>query len=292
MLSNTIDRRIRASPNPSHVLKVLDKKRRDVLNKVYMTQITEALCFGGFEELDGRGLQITHVSAKNNNIVEVFWVANESEDLIQMQSILSSLSGKIAYQLTFSGVVGHTPEIVFIRDTISLRTEEIQRLLEKLEHEMRLEDDRREVDEDETKVRDEPKLIMEAGLPKMRMDTLGLPYDRILNRIRDSKVKSYPLQVPVPPTQEEFQNSLATSKKLSNSVIKKHQSKRELQKFISLYQKSELCSSARRTREREVNLFCAEGYDDEDDLHNEDEAEFDCDLDTEIKPKLKLQVKI
>lgn len=39
----------------------MDKKRAMVLNKMYMKNVSEALSFGGFEEILDKGIQITRV---------------------------------------------------------------------------------------------------------------------------------------------------------------------------------------------------------------------------------------
>lgn len=84
-------------------------------------------------------------------------------------------------------------------------------------------------------------------------------------QIKEAKSKSYPLQLSVPPTQEEFNNSIASS--FENSVVStqdQFKQKKELKKFMTLYKKSALCSSNRKVQLRE-NRFEHEYEDNYDD---------------------------
>lgn len=89
-------------------------------------------------------------------------------------------------------------------------------------------------------------------------------YVMFLFQIKEASKNSYPVKVPVPPTTEEFNNILLGNNDTSESPEAQMQKKKELRRFINLYQKSALNSS---TRKRNLQGRC------DDIFYPEDAAE-------------------
>lgn len=232
-----------------------------------MQNVTQALSFGGFTELADKGLQITHVAVKNTGIVEVFWTASENEDPVQIQDILSRIAGQVRNHLMYASMMGNVPSIVFKRDLTDIFLHETLEGLNKISRELQALEKNIPMESVEEIQETAP------AAPLMRMDTLGLPHDKIYRRIKEAKKNSYPLQPPVPPTIEEFNESLQNyTESHKQSPEDQIMQKKELRKFIAMYQKSPLNSSTRINNCRDrSNVFYYE--DDEDDYEEEVEEE-------------------
>lgn len=52
---------------------------------------------------------------KNAGTVEVYWLANENENHIEIQNMLTNLAGQVASKLMYANTMGYVPRIVFKR---------------------------------------------------------------------------------------------------------------------------------------------------------------------------------
>ena len=52
---------------------------------------------------------------KDNIGVEVFWVAADNENPVEVQNILTSIAGKVRQNLTYANMMGNVPQIKFKR---------------------------------------------------------------------------------------------------------------------------------------------------------------------------------
>ncbi|XP_034246491.1 uncharacterized protein LOC117648218 [Thrips palmi] len=268
LLSEKLERKIQDAPQAKSTFKLLDKKRSAVLSNLYMQNVSQILAFGGFRELEGKGIQLTHVAVKNTGFVEVFWTASENEDPLQIEDILSSISSKVRNQLMYGSMLGNVPHIIFKRDLSAVNMNDTMQVLHKISLEMEA---MKKNAKSANLSLESTDAEIEPVAPLMRMDALGLPHDKIYRRIKEAKKHSYPLQVPEPPTPEEFNNLVQPdmgSKALSpDDQIRK---RKELRKFITLYQKSTLNSSTRKKnlQDRSNNIFYYE------DTENDESEEY------------------
>ena len=106
-------------------------------------------------------------------------------------------------------------------------------------------------------------------------------YFTVLFQIKESKRKSYPIKVPIPPTKEEFENSVASNFEATEiSIEDQFKQRKELKKFMSLYKKSALFSSNRKAHlqnndfENEYSNQDSEDYNDENMTVNNFEEEW------------------
>lgn len=248
LLSNKLERKIRDSGSKP-AIKILDNKRIGALNKMYMVNISEVLALGDFPDIMDKGIEITRVSVRDTSTVEVFWLADENQDQIEVQNLLTSVAGKVANKLMYANMLGHVPTIKFIRDLSAVNFEETKKLLDKIALQNSLREKNQENSEDSNPI-DEDIEDIEPPPPVMTTNVLGLPHDRIYRRILEAKKRCYPLQIPKPPTTQEFENSHQQSQSENKAVEEKFKQKKALKKFIVQYQKSALRSGARVQHQR------------------------------------------
>lgn len=165
-------------------------RRVHVLNKLFMTHITDLLSTGeASEAILGRGLEVSHVKvAADFNYVNVFWRAKGSagED-DEMETILRRAAGNIRHELSQLRLMGEVPRVNFVRDRQRSSYAEVQDLLERADYG----DDFVPTSWAQLRHDLSPhSLQFDHVLPEMRHDVLGLNQADIMDRIRRTMSKS------------------------------------------------------------------------------------------------------
>ncbi|KAH8418913.1 hypothetical protein KR222_004442, partial [Zaprionus bogoriensis] len=183
-----------------------NSRRMSVLNKLFMTHITDLLATGeGSESILGRGMQVTRVKISSDfACINVYWLGSgdgSSDALLEEQ--LQRASGLLRHELSQLRLMGEVPRIKFVRDRTGCNLNNVESILRTLNL------SRPELDEEENEASRRQsydlaqtarqELYGNAGyqpavgdaIPEMRQDVLGLDHrlimDKILTKMRKSK---------------------------------------------------------------------------------------------------------
>lgn len=113
-----------------------DTRRTTVLNKLFMTHITDFLCTDSHFDLMNKGLEVTHVKVQPNlKYVNVYWTVSTmvKEEDRPPDEILTKCAMTLKNQLSKLKVMSSVPKIRFIRNTQIEQINEVYRRLEKLD---------------------------------------------------------------------------------------------------------------------------------------------------------------
>lgn len=94
-------------------------RRVSVLNKLFMTHITDLLATGqASQKLLGKGLQITRVKVTPNfQFCNVFWLAKcDIKDESELEQELQKAGGLLRHELSQLRLMGEVPRIHFVKD--------------------------------------------------------------------------------------------------------------------------------------------------------------------------------
>ncbi|KAH8238599.1 hypothetical protein KR032_011255, partial [Drosophila birchii] len=122
----------------SHSRAHLDSRRMSVLNKMFMTTITDFLATGDGDaarSIVGRGLQVSHVKITSDfSQINVYWScgssANQADTVLEEE--LSRCSGQLQHELSQLNLMGEVPRIKFVRDKTSANLCQVQEILARL----------------------------------------------------------------------------------------------------------------------------------------------------------------
>lgn len=203
-------------------------RRITVLNKLFMTHITDLLATGEVsEKLLGKGLQISRVKISQDfAYVNVYWITTGDvhKDILLEQELHRS-SGQLRHELSQLGLMGVVPRIKFVKDKIMSNIGQVEALLrnmdfgENQENPEEQEDylknstdivkcefygnkvsaEHKEPPNTQEKENSDQSLTVKQ-LPEMRHDVLGLDHKgimlKILTKMRKSKQQweNYQLQ--------------------------------------------------------------------------------------------------
>lgn len=197
------------SPGSKH-----NTRRMSVLNKLFMTHITDLLATGeAAESILGRGMQVSRVKISSDfACVNVYWLG--SGDVFNdatLEAELQRTSGQLRHELSQLRLMGEVPRIKFVRDKTGSNINNVEGILRTLN--LSTPDDE---DDDEQQqqpaghggydvaqtARQEfygnaaaPAAVSidssSEAMPEMRQDVLGLDHrlimDKILTKMRKSK---------------------------------------------------------------------------------------------------------
>nr|CAD7196122.1 unnamed protein product [Timema douglasi] len=91
-------------------------RRIAVLNKVFMRHITDIMATGeDSKEIAGRGIEVSRVSADFSHL-SVYWLAQNSKEDNEIESILKCLAGKLRHELSQLQIIGMVPKVDFVKD--------------------------------------------------------------------------------------------------------------------------------------------------------------------------------
>ncbi|KAH8356219.1 hypothetical protein KR200_008290 [Drosophila serrata] len=122
----------------SHSRAHLDSRRMSVLNKMFMTTITDFLATGDGDaarSIVGRGLQVSHVKITSDfSQINVYWSCGSSAEKANpmLEEELSRCSGQLQHELSQLKLMGEVPRIKFVRDKTSANLCQVQEILARL----------------------------------------------------------------------------------------------------------------------------------------------------------------
>ncbi|XP_046744241.1 uncharacterized protein LOC124410140 [Diprion similis] len=294
------------SSNPQTLLKprvpYQNKRRNDVLNKLFMKHITDLLTTGEVTpDIVVQGVEISRVSVTPDfNKVNVFWYAKDGAESDELtEQTLHRAEGPLRHELSQLRVMGVVPMIKFVKDRQYIKiievdqrlkvadfgegfvpTDPAQRLktIPVLDVELpskvwseieKLEENTQEIEEQFT----------EDPLPAMRNDVLGLDQALIMAKVKGSLDKSRVafnnrcLNIPNPVSEEVQESSKVTeylSVKQKNAAFSAFLSKRQIDEKI----RKKIKKSRNLNREEELSFFDKPRIvDDDDDFLDDNEQE-------------------
>ncbi|EDW08066.1 uncharacterized protein LOC6586329 [Drosophila mojavensis] len=180
-------------------------RRMSVLNKLFMTHITDLLATGqAAESILGRGLQVSRVKICSDfSCINVYWLGSD----ISLEADLQRCSGQLRHELSQLRLMGEVPRIKFVRDKSGSSINNVEGILRSLNLSKPVE---YELDGQGMQVEQQLKHSFDAAqtmrqefygnaatlspttqLSEMRHDVLGLDHrlimDKILVKMRKSK---------------------------------------------------------------------------------------------------------
>ncbi|KAH8387158.1 hypothetical protein KR093_005067, partial [Drosophila rubida] len=180
-------------------------RRVAVLNKLFMTHITDLLATGeAAETILGRGLQVTRVKISSDfSCVNVYWMGNDA----QLETELQRCSGQLRHELSQLRLMGEVPRIKFVRDRSGSNITQVEGILRTLNLQPAAETEEEQTPELAQQVDDPHYDVAQTtrrefygqaattttttATPEMRHDVLGLDHslimDKILGKMRKSK---------------------------------------------------------------------------------------------------------
>ncbi|XP_064556058.1 putative ribosome-binding factor A, mitochondrial [Drosophila montana] len=186
------------SPGSKH-----NTRRMSVLNKLFMTHITDLLATGeAAESILGRGLQVSRVKISSDfTCINVYWLGSgELHNDAELDANLSRCSGQLRHELSQLRLMGEVPRIKFVRDKTGsninsvegiLRTLNLRKPAEAEDGEQHPTYDTAQTARQEFYGTAAPSPQVTAAMPEMRHDVLGLDHrlimDKILTKMRKSK---------------------------------------------------------------------------------------------------------
>lgn len=191
------------SPGSKH-----NTRRMSVLNKLFMTHITDLLATGDAAEcILGRGMQVSRVKISSDfACINVYWLGRgDVHNDAALEAALQRASGQLRHELSQLRLMGEVPRIRFVRDKTGSNINNVEGILRTLnlssaeakDADCERDEMRHGYDVAQT-VRHEfygncvaDPLPCSEAMPEMRHDVLGLDHrlimDKILTKMRKSK---------------------------------------------------------------------------------------------------------
>jgi len=169
-------------------------RRMSVLNKVFMTNITDILATGAVaDSIVGQGVQISYVKITSDfSRINVYWMGKDGSTNDVLEDKLNRLSGKLQHELSQLHLMGEVPRIKFVRDKTSSGLYQVQEVLSKLDiqnkHSSSSPNSHTEPEEIDVQ---SCQAASDTEWPEMRQDFLSFNQssvmDKILGKMRKSK---------------------------------------------------------------------------------------------------------
>lgn len=186
-----------------------DTRRTTVLNKLFMTHITDLLCNDAHYHLMNRGLEVTHVKVQPNlKYINVFWTTSATVKEADRPSdeLLTRCAMTLKHQLSRLHLMTSVPTVRFIRNTQIENINEVYRRLDKLDLEEKpyipwheelvnskygesaetiaalAAEKKGKIDGDVVESEEE-EVQLDADLPVMINNTFGLDHTKMMNSV-------------------------------------------------------------------------------------------------------------
>lgn len=177
------------------------KRRSNMLNKLYMRNITDIMATGDMaEKLLGYGIQVSKVNMTPDfNIVNVYWFTKGPHKDEEIDRLLKKTAGFIKHELSQLNVFGMIPHIAFVKDATLAKTMEVEKILGQIDFgdNYKLTDKAAELKQDlELQVELSPTIAekikkleeiciesSEIDLPEMKNNVFGLDRTDIFNKV-------------------------------------------------------------------------------------------------------------
>ncbi|XP_017082002.1 putative ribosome-binding factor A, mitochondrial [Drosophila eugracilis] len=176
-----------------HSHKTSDNNRRmSVLNKVFMTNITDILATGGVaDSIMGQGVQISYVKITSDfSRINVYWIGKDGGTTVELEDKLNGLSGKLQHELSQLHLMGEVPRIKFVRDKTSSGLYQVQEVLSKLDQQYKNSSPNSHTEPSKIEL-ESSETASDIEWPEMRQDFLSFNQssvmDKILSKMRKSK---------------------------------------------------------------------------------------------------------
>lgn len=267
----------------------LSMRRTTVLNKMFMTHISELIASGpAGQELSGLGLEITRIKVcQNYHGVNIFWTATAPCDFDYVEEKLASIKDAVRHDLHQMQVMGIVPHLTFVRDHELTYSQELSILFEKADYG---DDYQPSYGRSKTMTDFQTQVGMnkeendnESSVIPMRHDVFGLDHALIMGRVKQAMNKSKQAwthfeQKQSPPTTSKpftFNTSFESireeqkSEKQSKDVLKEFLDKRRIERKIRRKKETELDAKLMLAHEDWINANYAR-------VEDEDEDEDDC----------------
>ncbi|XP_016983551.1 putative ribosome-binding factor A, mitochondrial [Drosophila rhopaloa] len=110
-------------------------RRMSVLNKVFMTNITDILANGAVaDSIVGQGVQISYVRITSDfTRINVYWLGKDGRGNEELEDKLNRLSGQLQHELSQLHLMGEVPRIKFVHDKTSSGLYHVQEVLSKID---------------------------------------------------------------------------------------------------------------------------------------------------------------
>lgn len=188
------------SPGSKH-----NTRRMSVLNKLFMTHITDLLATGeSAESILGRGMQVSRVKISSDfACVNVYWLGTgDVHSDASLEAELQRTSGQLRHELSQLRLMGEVPRIKFVRDKTGSNINNVEGILRTLN--LNKPEGEEEEQEGSDPSYDMAQTVRQEfygnaaaaaapteAMPEMRHDVLGLDHrlimDKILTKMRKSK---------------------------------------------------------------------------------------------------------
>ncbi|KAH8420210.1 hypothetical protein KR009_007318, partial [Drosophila setifemur] len=164
-----------------------NNRRMSVLNKLFMTNITDLLATGTSDSIVGQGMQVSHVNITSDfSHINVYWVAHKDGEASQeLEEELHRYSGQLQHELSQLRLMGKVPRIRFVRDKNGMSLNQVQELLAKIDRKGIKEVAEEPCAEFDTKAAT-PAVV---NWPEMRQDVLNLNQRTVMTRINNKMRK-------------------------------------------------------------------------------------------------------
>lgn len=237
-------------------------RRMSVLNKLFMTHITDLLATGeAAETILGRGLQVSRVKITSDfSCVNVYWLGNgELHNDATLELELQRSSGHLRHELSQLRLMGNVPRIKFVRDKTGSNINTVEGILRSLN----LKPIQKEEEEQEKEQGDTPFDVAQTArrefygnvaaspptaVPQMRHDVLGLDHrlimDKILTKMRKSKQAWEQHQ------QQQSLEETSTSASESSEFLRLQRQKSAISEAEASHNKFEAFLAKRRERKQ------------------------------------------
>lgn len=190
------------SPGSKH-----NTRRMSVLNKLFMTHITDLLATGeSAESILGRGMQVSRVKISSDfACVNVYWLGSgDVHNDAALEEELQRTSGQLRHELSQLRLMGEVPRIKFVRDKTGSNINNVEGILRTLNLSKPEEQEEEEEAASNPPSYDMAQTVRQEfygnaaaaaapteAMPEMRHDVLGLDHrlimDKILTKMRKSK---------------------------------------------------------------------------------------------------------
>ncbi|XP_022225207.1 uncharacterized protein LOC111075965 [Drosophila obscura] len=166
----------------------LNTRRISVLNKLFMTNITDLLATGAAaQSIVGLGLHVTRVNISGDfSHINVYWLGRTDAQENALEPELWRYSNHLQHELTQLRLMGKMPRIKFVRDQPATNHFQLQGILSDLNFNKHFLREKAMDYSARQKV-----LLTDMSWPKMRQDVLDLNHncivDKIISKIRKLK---------------------------------------------------------------------------------------------------------
>ncbi|KAI8035624.1 putative ribosome-binding factor A, mitochondrial [Drosophila gunungcola] len=170
-------------------------RRMSVLNKVFMTNITDILANGAVaDSIVGHGVQISYVKITSDfTRINVYWLGKDGQANDVIEEKLNRLSGQLQHELAQLHLMGEVPRIRFVHDKTSSGLYHVHEVLTKLDQYKYYKSSPNSYTEPKEMVAESCSPATDKAIewPEMRQDFLNLNQslvmDKILGKMRKFK---------------------------------------------------------------------------------------------------------